>query len=273
MTHAGLCGAVSWMCCVCVVGSMSGGNRFTDTGLTALLQAIPLSVRVLDISNNTMGMQSCVELARMLGRHGIKVSEVRCTVVCALVGVSVCVCRLTRACLHHQLNLSNTAMSDRLGAMVFRAISQQGHRARRVLTVLDVSRNKLGLRSAKALAEFLTGQCRLLRLSVAWNLLRGNAAVAFAQGIGVNTSIHVRSCMAGSVALLLSDCLLVFVCCVCSHPCLLAVSYALYASPTSASRRSTCLGMALDRLVQSHRLRVYPWLAHSSPTTCLCTST
>ena len=77
---------------------------------------------------------------------------------------------------------------------MFRAISPEHHRARRFLTVLDVSRNSLGNMSATALAGFLAGSCRLLRLSVAWNHLRGAAAVELCQGIGVNTSIHVRPC-------------------------------------------------------------------------------
>ena len=101
-----------------------------------------------------------------------------------------CVCVCTR----YQLNLSNMSISDRLAGMLLRAISADGHRARHVLTVLDLSRNGVGLLGARGLRKFLGGQCRMLRLSLAWNHLRGAAAAEAAAAIGVNNSLHVRAC-------------------------------------------------------------------------------
>jgi len=74
---------------VCACGWADGsvcwspaGNRFDDKGLVEVFNSLPRTLRVLDVSSNTMGEASITALAQQMGMHSFGVSEV-CVYVCA----------------------------------------------------------------------------------------------------------------------------------------------------------------------------------------------
>lgn len=75
--------------CLCACGWADGGvcwspagNRFDDKGLVEVFNSLPRTLRVLDVSSNTMGEASITALAQQMGMHSFGVSEV-CVYVCA----------------------------------------------------------------------------------------------------------------------------------------------------------------------------------------------
>eukprot|EP00798_Chlamydomonas_sp_ICE-L_P029025 gene29026-32222_t len=84
------------------------------------------------------------------------------------------------------INLSNTKMSDKDGALIIAAIENNS-----TLKSLDLSNNDLGDKSAIALGSVLPVNICLVDLSLSWNKLRPKGVCQVAEGLKPNLTLQI----------------------------------------------------------------------------------
>ena len=147
-------------------------NGLTDRGAADLVRSLPDSIRLLDLSCNSLGRRTTAALVDLLGRAA----------------------QLVR------LHLQQCSLSDANIAAIAAAVAQS-----KCLRLLDISHNRLGPTGAKAMAAAIRSCATLRKLNLAWCGLRRTAADAVINSVaesGIDTLDVSYNALGNSVAAL-----------------------------------------------------------------------
>jgi hypothetical protein len=138
----------------------------------------------LDLTNNRLGGVALSKLVAVLPQQtqlkklSIASSKLPLSVVSAFV---TSVGQLTHLIC---LNLSDSSLSDRHGALIF-----AGAKFHDALTFIDASHNTLGAQSGEAIAQLITESINMQTLKLDWNDLRGAAAKRIGESLQKNQTL------------------------------------------------------------------------------------
>ncbi|KAL4483288.1 hypothetical protein ABPG72_007930 [Tetrahymena utriculariae] len=141
-------------------------NGLTDKGTAQILNSLSYSVELLNLSQNTVGVESANKLIMILRNYQNSLSN---------------------------LNLDNTKLGDQNAIKVLEALKK--------LRILDLSNNRLTDECSSALSNCISTRCPLIELYLHWNRLTGISGEKIAKALFDNSNLRVLDLSNNSLGL------------------------------------------------------------------------